>query len=123
MFYSPVCVGNGSPRLWNHDVLASRRVAPFGVVLHEVATIDGRKAFELMDEIPDVYKEVLIMRFVDGLGPKEMSELIEEKENVISVRIHRGLKLLRQKIEAQDEFADEKRKATARKKIANPKYN
>ena len=83
------------------------------------ATIDGRKAFELMDEIPDVYKEVLILRFVDGLGPKEMSELTEEKENVISVRIHRGLKLLRKKIEAQDEFADEKRKATARKKAAN----
>jgi RNA polymerase sigma-70 factor (ECF subfamily) len=85
------------------------------------ATIDGRKAFDLMDDIPDVYKEVLIMRFVDGLGPKEMSELTEEKENVISVRIHRGLKLLRQKIEAQDEFADEKRKAAARKKAADKK--
>jgi RNA polymerase sigma-70 factor (ECF subfamily) len=87
------------------------------------ATIDGRKAFELMDEIPDVYKEVLILRFVDGLGPKEMSVLTEEKENVISVRIHRGLKLLRKKIEAQDEYADEKRKATARKKAADKKTN
>jgi DNA-directed RNA polymerase specialized sigma24 family protein len=74
-----------------------------------------------MEDIPDVYKEVLIMRFVDGLGPKEMSELTEEKENVISVRIHRGLKLLRKKIEAQDEFADEKRKAAARKKAADKK--
>lgn len=83
------------------------------------ATIDGRKAFELMDEIPDVYKEVLILRFVDGLGPKEMAALTEEKENVISVRIHRGLKLLRKKIEAQDEFAEEKRKAAARKKATN----
>ena len=79
------------------------------------ATIDGRKAFELMAEIPDVYREVLILRFVDGLGPKEMAALTEEKENVISVRIHRGLKLLRKKIEAQDEFADEKRKSAARK--------
>ena len=79
------------------------------------ATIDGRKAFELMAQIPDVYREVLVMRFVDGLGPKEMSELTEEKENVISVRIHRGLKLLRQKIEAQDEYATEKRKSAARK--------
>lgn len=87
------------------------------------ATIDGRKAFELMDEIPDVYKEVLILRFVDGLGPKEMASLTEEKENVISVRIHRGLKLLRKKIEAQDEFADEKRKAAARKRVADEKNN
>jgi len=85
------------------------------------ATIDGRKAFALIEELPDVYKEVLILRFVDGLGPKEMAALTEEKENVISVRIHRGLKLLRQKIEAQDEFADEKRKAAARKKLADQK--
>jgi len=85
------------------------------------ATIDGRKAFDLMAELPDVYREVLILRFVDGLGPKEMAVLTEEKENVISVRIHRGLKLLRQKIEAQDEFADEKRKAAARKKTADQK--
>lgn len=82
------------------------------------ATIDGRKAFELLEELPDSYREVIILRFVDGLGPKEMAELIEEKENVISVRIHRALKILRQKIEAADEFAEEKRKAAARKKKA-----
>lgn len=80
------------------------------------ATIDGRKAFELLAEIPDTYREVLILKFVDGLGPKEIAELIEEKENVISVRIHRGLKLLRVKIEAADEYANEKRKAAARKR-------
>ena len=82
------------------------------------ATIDGRKAFELLEELPDMYREVIILKFVDGLGPKEMSELIEEKENVISVRIHRALKILRQKIEAQDEYAAEKRKAAARKRNA-----
>lgn len=70
------------------------------------ATIDGRKAFELLVELPDQYREVIIYRFVDQLGPKEISELVEESENVISVRIHRGLKLLRQKIEANDEVAE-----------------
>ncbi len=74
------------------------------------ATIDGRKAFELLEELPDQYREVIIYRFVDQLGPREISELIEESENVVSVRIHRGLKLLRQKMEAQDEMAAEKRK-------------
>jgi RNA polymerase sigma-70 factor, ECF subfamily len=64
------------------------------------ATLDGKKAFELLGELPDVYREVIIMRFVDELGPREISELIEESENVVSVRIHRGLKLLRTKIEA-----------------------
>ena len=73
------------------------------------ATIDGKKAFELLEEMPDQYKEVIILRFVDQLGPREISELIEESENVVSVRIHRGLKMLRQKIESQDEQAEKKR--------------
>lgn len=73
------------------------------------ATIDGRQAFELLKELPDVYREVLILRFVDELGPREISELIEESENVISVRIHRGLKLLRAKIEALTESKEAKR--------------
>jgi RNA polymerase sigma-70 factor (ECF subfamily) len=73
------------------------------------ATIDGRKAFELLVELPDQYREVILYRFVDELGPKEISELIEESENVVSVRIHRGLKLLRQCIERQDEIAKHNR--------------
>ncbi|HEY0964615.1 MAG TPA: sigma-70 family RNA polymerase sigma factor [Candidatus Paceibacterota bacterium] len=74
------------------------------------ATIDGGKAFELLAELPVQYREVIVLRFVDQLGPREISELIEESENVVSVRIHRGLKLLRQKIEGLDEMAEAKRK-------------
>jgi RNA polymerase sigma-70 factor (ECF subfamily) len=75
------------------------------------ATIDGKKAFELLEELPDQYREVILYRFVDQLGPREISALIEESENVVSVRIHRGLKLLRQKIEGQDEYAEKQRKS------------
>lgn len=76
------------------------------------ATIDGRKAFELLVELPDQYREVIIYRFVDQLGPREISELIEESENVVSVRIYRALKMLRQRIEAAEEAAETKRKTT-----------
>ena len=76
------------------------------------ATIDGKKAFELLETLPDQYREVIILRFVDQLGPREISVLIEETENVVSVRIHRGLKQLRQMIEAQDLEAEERRKGT-----------
>jgi RNA polymerase sigma-70 factor, ECF subfamily len=77
------------------------------------ATIDGRKAFALLETLPDEYREVIILRFVDQLGPREISELIEESENAISVRIHRGLKMLRTAIEAGHRAADEKRKTAA----------
>ncbi len=73
------------------------------------ATIDGRKAFDLLKELPEEYREVLVFRFVDELGPKEIGELIEESENVVSVRIHRALKLLRNKIEAGNAAAETKR--------------
>ncbi|MEZ4103928.1 MAG: RNA polymerase sigma factor [Candidatus Paceibacterota bacterium] len=73
------------------------------------ATIDGRKAFDLLNRLPDIYREVITLRFVDGLGPKEISDLVEESENVISVRIHRALRLLRSEIEKQDNKAKKKR--------------
>jgi RNA polymerase sigma-70 factor (ECF subfamily) len=74
------------------------------------ATIDGRQAFELLTELPEVYKEVIIFRFIDELGPREISELIEESENVVSVRLHRGLKLLRQLLEDKTNQAETKRR-------------
>lgn len=60
--------------------------------------IDGKQAFLLLEELPDIYREVLTLRFVDGLRPKEICQLVEETENVISVRLYRGLKLLQEKL-------------------------
>ncbi len=74
------------------------------------ATIDGRQALDLVSTLPDVYREVLILRFVDGLGPREISLLVEESENVVSVRIHRGLKLLREIMEKEEDRREEGRK-------------
>lgn len=73
------------------------------------ATLDGKKAFELLDTLPDVYREVIILRFVDGLGPKEISELTEDSENIVSVRIHRGLKMLREHIAQKEKNMEEQR--------------
>lgn len=67
--------------------------------------LDAKKASELLHELPHVYREVLTLRFVDGLGPKEIGELIEESENVVSVRIHRGLKTLKDMIVEGEEDA------------------
>lgn len=84
------------------------------------ATIDGQQAFALLTEMPDQYREVIVLRFVDGLGPREIAELIEESENVVSVRIHRGLKLLRSKIEEATVGLEENRKNSKNKKLDQP---
>lgn len=83
------------------------------------ATIDGKKAFEVVQKLPDVYREIIILRFVDELGPKEISELIEESENVVSVRLHRGLKLLRDTIAAEEKALEEKQAITKKSNLQN----
>lgn len=75
------------------------------------ATLDGKRAFDLLQELPDTYREIIVLRFVDGLGPKEIATLIEESENVISVRLHRGLKLLREQVQQKEKEAEGKRAA------------
>ena len=71
--------------------------------------LDAQKVHELIPKLPPVYREVITMRYIDGLGPKEISELIEESENVVSVRIHRALRVLKEHITNGEERARTKR--------------
>lgn len=41
------------------------------------------------------YREILLLRYVDGLKVKEIASLLNENENTVSVRIHRGLAQLK----------------------------
>lgn len=73
-----------------------------------INTLDGKRAIEALPTLPDVYREVIIMRYVDQLRPREISDLIEESENVVSVRIHRGIAMLRAYLDEQDAKAKTK---------------
>lgn len=78
--------------------------------LEEVTfALDAEKASSLIAELPLVYREVITLRYIDGLGPKEISELIEASENVVSVRIHRGLKTLKDMITKGEDNAETRR--------------
>lgn len=50
----------------------------------------------LLDES---HREIMQMRFIDDLSPKEISAVLGVSENVVSVRIHRGINKLRQLVE------------------------
>ncbi len=41
------------------------------------------------------------MRYINDLSPKEIAEILEESENAISVRIHRGIQKMRLLLEGQ----------------------
>ncbi len=69
-----------------------------GSLEETLAALDAKRIIEVIGTMPLVYREILTLRYVDGLGPKEIAVLIEETENVVSVRINRGMKVLRDMI-------------------------
>ena len=44
-------------------------------------------------------KEVLLLRYVEELEPKDIAHIMDESTNVISVRIHRATKRLQEKLD------------------------
>lgn len=53
------------------------------------------KIRERIPELPEHYRDVLTLRFIDGLGTGEIAEMTGVSENVVSVRIHRGIAKLK----------------------------
>lgn len=60
---------------------------------------EGARVLEALTRLPEPYREAVTLRYVDGLSPQEIAEAIGESQNVVSVRVHRGLKKLRDMLE------------------------
>jgi len=54
-------------------------------------SLDAKMVPYLLEKMPTKHKEVVIMRFVDGLMPSEIANLLDISVNTVSVRIHRGM--------------------------------
>lgn len=59
---------------------------------------DINHVMKCVQDLPENYSSILTMRYVDDLSIKEIAKVTDETENVISVRIHRGLHKLREMI-------------------------
>lgn len=57
--------------------------------------IDAQFAISTINKLDEKYREVVLMRFIDELLPKEIAEITGESENNVSVRLHRGIKQLK----------------------------
>jgi RNA polymerase sigma-70 factor, ECF subfamily len=62
---------------------------------HLFNLIDGKTITALIQKLPQKYRAVITMRYVEELSLKEMSALTNESENAMSVQIHRGLAKLK----------------------------
>lgn len=62
-------------------------------------SIAGKEILSVLNELDDLYREAMVLRYVDDLSVQEISEVLGETENAISVRLHRGLKKLKALLE------------------------
>ncbi len=54
---------------------------------------------EVIQSLARPYRDILVMRYIDDLSPKEIASITGQTENTVSVRIHRGLKKVKQIID------------------------
>jgi RNA polymerase sigma-70 factor (ECF subfamily) len=62
--------------------------------------IDIARALLVLKEMPEKYSEVLWLRLVEDWSVRDIAESLLQSENAVSVRIHRGLKFLRERLAA-----------------------
>ena len=47
-----------------------------------------------VSKIPEKYRQVVTLRFVEGLSPKEIGVIVNRTENAVSVQLNRAIKML-----------------------------
>ncbi|MDP3958386.1 MAG: RNA polymerase sigma factor [bacterium] len=60
-----------------------------------VNRLDGERAIVYLQKIPEHYRDIVMMRYVDELSIKEIASILDETENNVSVRLHRALEKLK----------------------------
>jgi RNA polymerase sigma-70 factor (ECF subfamily) len=45
---------------------------------------------EVLQRLPDIYRVVLVLRYVDGFATKEIARLLEAPLGTVLARLHRG---------------------------------
>ncbi len=69
---------------------------PVAQELGAEAETEVRRIQHLITTLPAEYQSPLVLRFVEGLQPKEIAGILGLSVNVVSVRIHRGVEKLRE---------------------------
>lgn len=79
------------------DVLLEKGYEPAGGDSSErlLNVLDGKAALLLIQRLPETYKKVMRMRYVQDLTIGEMSLITGQSKNAIAVQLHRGLEKLK----------------------------
>lgn len=62
--------------------------------------IDAKRIRSMLARLDESDREIIILRYIDDLGPKEIAALLGKSQNVISVRLNRAMKEFRKIMDA-----------------------
>jgi len=71
------------------------------------ATAEAAAALAAIRGLPEAYRETLILRLVEGMTGPEISARTGLSPGSVRVNLHRGMKLLRERLERKDAHAGE----------------
>lgn len=57
---------------------------------------DAKRVLALVEKLESQYREVIFLRFVSDLEPRDIAEILGLNANTVSVRLSRGMEALRQ---------------------------
>lgn len=66
-----------------------------------MTTLEGRDLFQKIEDLPEPYRELMKMRYVEDLTLDEMALITGKNKNTLSVNLHRGADKLRELYEAK----------------------
>ena len=69
---------------------------------------EAAQVLTALRELPEAYQETLILRLVEGMSGPEIAEQTGLSPGSVRVNLHRGMKLLRDKLGIGEEAADDK---------------
>ena len=72
-----------------------------GMLRQKAPEPEALEVLDTMRALPDAYRETLILRLVEGLSGPEIAEQTGLTPDSVRVNLHRGMKMLREKLEGR----------------------
>lgn len=67
--------------------------------LHDLTlSVEAKWVIRLLNRLPPQYREVVNLRFVSGLGPQEIAQMLDITPNAVSLRLDHALQKIRKEL-------------------------
>jgi RNA polymerase sigma-70 factor (ECF subfamily) len=67
--------------------------------------VEAHRVLATIQALPEAYRETLVMRLVEGMNGPEIAAVTGLEEGSVRINLHRGMKLLREKLGVEQKVA------------------